>query len=233
MRIAVSRSMTMAIRSKVHGSPVNPSPSRPPAGPAPRWPAGHPTAAVPARSGPDCAAPPARRSASGGARHSPPGPRRRAGGRLRPGGRRQRIARRRAAGEPGASHVLVSLNPTPKSPTSLRLPSPDRGPDALPTTGAEWSDVGTLAGVGSLTRRAVSPKYGPDRDQPTTYDRGAAAPAAKLTTVTRLNVTGRTWPVGWWRSDPHRPGPPTALTARPDAAVGGTPTRSTGLTPAP
>jgi hypothetical protein len=37
--------------------------------------------------------------------------------------------------------------------------------------------VGTLAGVGSLTRRAVSPKYGPDRDQPTTYDRGATATA--------------------------------------------------------
>jgi hypothetical protein len=27
-----------------------------------------------------------------------------------------------------------------------------------------------------LTRRAASPKYGPDRDQPTTYDRGATAP---------------------------------------------------------
>jgi hypothetical protein len=67
----------------------------------------------------------------------------------------------------------------------------------IPTTGAEWSDVGTLAGIGSLaamlvgallggmlgerwhtklTRRAASPKYGPDRDQPTTYDRGANAP---------------------------------------------------------
>jgi 4-amino-4-deoxy-L-arabinose transferase-like glycosyltransferase len=67
----------------------------------------------------------------------------------------------------------------------------------IPTTGAEWSDVGTLAGIGSLaamlvgallggmlgerwhtklTRRAASPKYGPDRDQPTTDDRGANAP---------------------------------------------------------
>jgi hypothetical protein len=67
----------------------------------------------------------------------------------------------------------------------------------IPTTGAEWGDIGTLAGIGSLvamlvgallggllgerwhtklTRRAASPKYGPDRDQPTTYDRGANAP---------------------------------------------------------
>src|SRR5215218_6927281 len=67
----------------------------------------------------------------------------------------------------------------------------------IPTTGAEWSDVGTLAGIGSLaamlvgallggmlgerwhtklTRRAASPKYGPDREQPTTDDRAAAAP---------------------------------------------------------
>jgi hypothetical protein len=67
----------------------------------------------------------------------------------------------------------------------------------IPTTGAEWSDVGTLAGIGSLaamlvgallggmlgerwhtklTRRAASPKYGPDRDQPTTFDRDATAP---------------------------------------------------------
>jgi hypothetical protein len=68
----------------------------------------------------------------------------------------------------------------------------------IPTTGAEWADVGTLAGIGSLaamlvgallggllgerwhtklTRRAASPKYGPERDQPTTDDRGATAPA--------------------------------------------------------
>lgn len=68
----------------------------------------------------------------------------------------------------------------------------------IPTTGAEWSDVGTLAGIGSLaamlvgallggmlgerwhtklTRRAASPKYGPDRDQPTTDDRAVAATA--------------------------------------------------------
>jgi hypothetical protein len=61
----------------------------------------------------------------------------------------------------------------------------------IPTTGAEWSDVGTLAGIGSLaamlvgallggmlgerwhtklTRRGASPKYGPDRDQPTWMD---------------------------------------------------------------
>jgi hypothetical protein len=68
----------------------------------------------------------------------------------------------------------------------------------IPTTGAEWGDIGTLAGIGSLvamlvgavlggllgerwhtklTRRAASPNYGPDRDQPTTDDRAAAAPA--------------------------------------------------------
>jgi hypothetical protein len=67
----------------------------------------------------------------------------------------------------------------------------------IPTTGAEWSDVGTLAGIGSLAamlvgallggmlgerwhtklaRRAASPKYGPDRDQPTADDRAATAP---------------------------------------------------------
>jgi len=70
----------------------------------------------------------------------------------------------------------------------------------IPTTGAEWSDVGTLAGIGSLaamlvgavlggmlgerwhtklTRRAASPRYGPDRDQPTTYDHGAIAPTSE------------------------------------------------------
>ena len=68
----------------------------------------------------------------------------------------------------------------------------------IPTTGAEWGDVGTLAGIGSLaamlvgallggllgerwhtklTRRAASPNYGSERDQPTTDDRGATAPA--------------------------------------------------------
>ena len=68
----------------------------------------------------------------------------------------------------------------------------------IPTTGAEWSDIGTLAGIGSLaamlvgavlggmlgerwhtklTRRAASPKYGPDREQPATDDRAATAPA--------------------------------------------------------
>jgi hypothetical protein len=68
----------------------------------------------------------------------------------------------------------------------------------IPTTGAEWSDVGTLAGIGSLaamligallggllgerwhtklTRRAASPNYGPDRDQPTTGDRAPTGPA--------------------------------------------------------
>jgi hypothetical protein len=68
----------------------------------------------------------------------------------------------------------------------------------IPTTGAEWGDVGTLAGIGSLaamlvgallggllgerwhtklTRRAASPKYGPERDVPTADDRGATAPA--------------------------------------------------------
>jgi hypothetical protein len=66
----------------------------------------------------------------------------------------------------------------------------------IPTTGAEWGEVGTLAGIGSLaamlvgavlggmlgerwhtklTRRAASPKYGPDREQPTTDDRAAPA----------------------------------------------------------
>jgi hypothetical protein len=86
----------------------------------------------------------------------------------------------------------------------------------IPTTGAEWSDVGTLAGIGSLaamlvgallggmlgerwhtklTRRAASPDYGPDRDQPSTDDRAAAARPAALTTVigptvTRPTVTG-------------------------------------------
>jgi membrane protein DedA with SNARE-associated domain len=66
----------------------------------------------------------------------------------------------------------------------------------IPTTGAEWGDVGTLAGIGSLaamligalvggllgerwhtklTRRAASPNYGPEREQPTTDDRGATA----------------------------------------------------------
>ena len=67
----------------------------------------------------------------------------------------------------------------------------------IPTTGAEWGDIGTLAGIGSLvamlvgallggllgerwhtklTRRAASPDYGPDRDQPSTDDRAVAAP---------------------------------------------------------
>jgi hypothetical protein len=68
----------------------------------------------------------------------------------------------------------------------------------IPTTGAEWGEVGTLAGIGSLaamlvgavlggmlgerwhtklTRRAASLKYGPDREQPATDDRAATAPA--------------------------------------------------------
>jgi uncharacterized membrane protein len=67
----------------------------------------------------------------------------------------------------------------------------------IPTTGAEWGDIGTLAGIGSLAamlvgavlggmlgerwhtklaRRAASPDYGPDREQPTTDDRAATAP---------------------------------------------------------
>jgi hypothetical protein len=68
----------------------------------------------------------------------------------------------------------------------------------IPTTGAEWGDVGTLAGIGSLVamllgavlggmlgerwhtklaRRAASPDFGPDRTaQPTTDDRAATAP---------------------------------------------------------
>jgi hypothetical protein len=66
----------------------------------------------------------------------------------------------------------------------------------IPTSGAEWGDVGTLAGIGSLaamlvgallggllgerwhtklTRRAASSDYGPEREQPTTDDRGATA----------------------------------------------------------
>jgi uncharacterized membrane protein len=67
----------------------------------------------------------------------------------------------------------------------------------IPTTGAEWGDIGTLAGIGSLAamlvgavlggmlgerwhtklaRRAASPDYGPDREQPTTDDRAATTP---------------------------------------------------------
>jgi hypothetical protein len=67
----------------------------------------------------------------------------------------------------------------------------------IPTTGAEWGEVGTLAGIGSLaamlvgallggllgerwhtklTRRAASPNYGPDREQPATDDRAPTAP---------------------------------------------------------
>ena len=100
----------------------------------------------------------------------------------------------------------------------------------IPTPGAEWSDVGTLAGIGSLaamlvgallggmlgarwhtklTRRAASPNYGPDRDQPTTDDRAATTPPRR----SRRPGPGRPGPVGWWRGDPDRPGPPTALTA--------------------
>jgi uncharacterized membrane protein len=66
----------------------------------------------------------------------------------------------------------------------------------IPTTGAEWGDVGTLAGIGSLVamlvgallggmlgerwhtklaRRAASPDYGPDREQPATDDRATSA----------------------------------------------------------
>jgi hypothetical protein len=76
----------------------------------------------------------------------------------------------------------------------------------IPTTGAEWGDIGTLAGIGSLaamlvgavlggvlgerwhtklTRRAASPDYGPDRDQPTTDDRAAAAPAPEADDLDR------------------------------------------------
>jgi 4-amino-4-deoxy-L-arabinose transferase-like glycosyltransferase len=68
----------------------------------------------------------------------------------------------------------------------------------IPTTGTEWGDVGTLAGIGSLaamligalvggllgerwhtklTRRAASPKFGPDRDQPAAEDRATTGPA--------------------------------------------------------
>jgi hypothetical protein len=67
----------------------------------------------------------------------------------------------------------------------------------IPTTGAEWGEVGTLAGIGSLvamlvgavlggllgerwhtklSRRAASSKHGSDREQPTTDDRGATTP---------------------------------------------------------
>jgi uncharacterized membrane protein len=67
----------------------------------------------------------------------------------------------------------------------------------IPTTGAEWGNVGTLAGIGSLvamlvgallggmlgerwhtklTRRAASSKYGPGGEQPTTDDRAATVP---------------------------------------------------------
>jgi hypothetical protein len=68
----------------------------------------------------------------------------------------------------------------------------------IPTTGAEWGEVGTLAGIGSLVamlvgavlggmlgerwhtklaRRAASPDYGPDRaKRPAAEDRTATAP---------------------------------------------------------
>ena len=82
----------------------------------------------------------------------------------------------------------------------------------IPTTGAEWSDVGTLAGIGSLaamlvgallggmlgerwhtklTRRAASPNDGPVRDQPTTDDRAATTRPAKPTAGTRPTGTCR------------------------------------------
>jgi hypothetical protein len=90
----------------------------------------------------------------------------------------------------------------------------------IPTTGAEWGDVGTLAGIGSLaamlvgavlggmlgerwhtklTRRAASPDYGPDRaDRPAADDRTATAsqgePADRRRT--EQDQTGRDRPGG-------------------------------------
>src|SRR5215217_6307404 len=100
----------------------------------------------------------------------------------------------------------------------------------IPTTGAEWGEVGTLAGIGSLaamlvgavlggmlgerwhtklTRRAASPKYGPDREQPATDDRGATAPARDAADRDRADrdraEQGRSEDGGATRIDQDRP----------------------------
>jgi hypothetical protein len=100
----------------------------------------------------------------------------------------------------------------------------------IPTTGAEWGEVGTLAGIGSLaamlvgavlggmlgerwhtklTRRAASPKYGSDCDQPTTDDRAATAPARDAADRDRADrdraEQGRSEDGGATRIDQDRP----------------------------
>jgi hypothetical protein len=105
----------------------------------------------------------------------------------------------------------------------------------IPTTSAEWGDIGTLAGIGSLiamlvgavlggllgerwhtklTRRAASPNYGPDREQPTTDDRTAAAPTREADDRDRVDRErvdrdragrGRTDGGGATRIDQDRP----------------------------
>jgi hypothetical protein len=100
----------------------------------------------------------------------------------------------------------------------------------VPTTGAEWGEVGTLAGIGSLvamlvgallggllgerwhtklTRRAASPKYGPDREQPATDDRAATAPARDAADRDRADrdraEQGRSEDGGATRIDQDRP----------------------------
>jgi len=100
----------------------------------------------------------------------------------------------------------------------------------IPTTGAEWGEVGTLAGIGSLvamlvgavlggmlgerwhtklTRRAASPKYGPERDLPTTDDRAATAPARDAADRDRADrdraEQGRSEDGGATRIDQDRP----------------------------
>ncbi len=111
----------------------------------------------------------------------------------------------------------------------------------IPTTGAEWVNIGTLAGIGSLvailvgavlggllgerwhtklTRRAASPKYGPDREQPTTDDRTAAAPTPDADDRDRVDRDragwGRTDSGGATRIDQDRP----RTSRRPDPASG-------------
>ena len=98
----------------------------------------------------------------------------------------------------------------------------------IPTPGAEWSDVGTLAGIGSLAAMLVGALLGGMLGERwhTKLTRRAASPTTAQTAISRPPTTappppaprsrrpgpGRPGPVGWWRGDPDRPGPPTALT---------------------